>query len=159
MFKKIKPIIKQIKKKIKSPIVTYEKEGHTYHMSIMNPFRDFSVSNIRTGYQLFHKKINAIYKKDPTAKLDVTSWMFVSYPKLISKYNLEYDAHKLDLFTKSLKKRGIVKIIYCNGLDVAKVKLTSGETKNIILRDLPTFILNLGDIKTRAKLKELKIIN
>ncbi|MEI8364347.1 MAG: hypothetical protein WCF78_02735 [archaeon] len=159
MFKKIKPIIKQIKKKLRSPIVTYEKEGHTYHMSIMNPLRDFSVSNIRTGYQIFHKKINTIYKKDPVAKLDVTSWMFVSYPKLIHKYNLEFDVHKLDLFTKSLKEKGIVKIIYCNGLDVAKVKLKNGETTSIVLKDLPTFILNLGDIKTRNKLKELKIIN
>ncbi len=159
MFKKIKPIIKQIKKKLRSPIVTYEKEGHTYHMSIMNPLRDFSVSNIRTGYQIFHKKINTIYKKDPVAKLDVTSWMFVSYPKLIHKYNLEFDVHKLDLFTKSLKEKGIVKIIYCNGLDVAKVKLKNGETTSIVLKGLPTFILNLGDIKTRNKLKELKIIN
>lgn len=159
MFKKIKPIIKKIKKKLKSPIITYEKEGHTYHMSIMNPLRDFSVSNIRTGYQLFHKKINTIYKKDPIAKLNVTSWIFVSYPKLIQKYNLEFDSHKLDLFAKNLKEKGIVKIIYCNGLDVAKVKLKTGETTSIVLKDLPNFILDLGNPKTKAKLKELKIIN
>ena len=91
------------------------------------------------------------------------------HPKLADYYNIRYDKGHLSLFNSFLKEKEIKKIIYFKDgifLYRFKVIMKNGEVKylftkdaNNLLRKIPSFILDLQDSKTRARLKELKIIN
>jgi hypothetical protein len=154
---RIKSRFKKLKTKLKSPIVTSTKLENANCIQILNPFGDTSASNIRRGYKSFHKKINKIYKKDQNAKIMVWSWIFLKYPKLLEKYNVQYNRTQLDRYYQKLNKMGVVKVLSGNCISPPKGLLKNGKTKYLD-SDYPEFFINLSNPKTIAKLRELKII-
>jgi len=167
----LKKLVCAIKKSKQNKIPKFKKSrmGRSdYSLDLKNNSTS-SLSNLHNVQKYFETNVNKIYLENQNANISLSSWIFAMHPKLADYYNIKYDKGHLSLFNSFLQKKGIKKIIYFKDgifLYRFKVIMKNGEVKylftkdaNNLLKKMPLFFLDLQDPKTRARLKELKIIN
>jgi len=157
---KIKKIIPEIFKR--KPRMNMKKItiGHHYEFWI----HDFKMKTAYDAARFLNEtdnQVRRLYKKDPDAIIKMTGWIFASHPAFAKRYNIQYDVAEQKAWRKEFKENisQVLSFKHVAQGDIFKVKLKTGEIKEIQFQNIPSLYLYLNDPRTIEVLKENKIIS
>jgi|GEM_PF-2046131 len=158
-LKRFKELIsKSFKRKPKMSIKKIT-TGHNYEFWI-HDFKMKSMFDAERFLKETDNQIKRLYKKDPEAVIKMTGWIFASHPTFAKRYNIKYNVEEQRAWRKEFKKNisQVLSFKHDTRGDIFKVKLKTGEIKDIQFQNIPSLYLYLNNPETIDVLKKNKIV-
>jgi len=155
-----KKIIHEIFKRKPKMAIKKITTGHDYEFWV-HDFKIKTFSDQRRFVSTMDLQIKKIYEKDKNAVVKMTGWILTTHPGFAERYNVKFNKEELTAWKKEFKKNisQVISFKHKPQGDIFKVKLRTGEIKEIQFQGLPSLFLYLNDPKTIEVLKKNKIIS